>query len=63
MLGNERRVSGLKQYMEIFRREILNTTRNPRAFKSTIFNSIFIGLLNLSLYFKVGQLDHNDYNI
>jgi len=43
------------QFREIFMRNLTYMLRNPRTLNAAFFNSVFIALLILALFYKVGD--------
>eukprot|EP00347_Sterkiella_histriomuscorum_P018132 403346668 len=56
IIQEKRSVSTWVQFRELFKRNLKYLLRNPRTLNATLFNSIFIGLLVLAIYFKVGDM-------
>jgi hypothetical protein len=53
----------MTQFKAIFVRNTMYLLRNPRSLNGILFSGSFAALLNLSLYYKVGdwsQVDPND---
>ncbi|CDW81306.1 abc transporter family protein [Stylonychia lemnae] len=60
IIQEQRTVTPWVQFREIFKRNLVYMLRNPRTLNAAFFNAIFIGLLTLALYYKVGDLDTYD---
>lgn len=57
MISAERSVSGLKQFIELFKRNMTYLFRNPAIIRMTFFNTIFVALLVLALFWRVCDVD------
>jgi hypothetical protein len=56
-IGKDRQTTTGAAFMAIFNRNIDYILKNPRTLRGIIFNSVFIGLLVLALYWKACNFD------
>lgn len=54
-IQEKRTVTTWVQFREIFKRNLTYLLRNPRTLNAAFFNAIFVGLMVLSLFYKVGD--------
>ena len=59
-LAADRNVSSLTQFIELFKRNLQYLVRNPRGLKGVFFNGVFSGLLQLALYWHIGDAGQVD---
>ena len=57
MISTNRSVSCCKQFKELFKRNITYLFRNPITIRVTFVSTIFVGLLTMILFFKVGDVN------
>ena len=57
MIQADRSVSGFRQFVEIFKRNLTYLLRNPATIRMTFLNTTFVALLVLALFYKVGDVD------
>lgn len=60
MISADRSVSGWRQFMELFKRNVAYLLRNPVSIKMTFIHASFVSLLVLALYFHVANVDLGD---
>ena len=62
MISTNRSVSCCKQFKELFKRNITYLFRNPITIRVTFVSTIFVALLTMALFYKVGAVDlEKDY--
>ncbi len=60
IIQEQRSVTTWVQFREIFKRNMKYMLRNPKTLNAAFFNSIFIALLVLALFYKVGDYTRAD---
>ena len=60
MIQEGRSVTIWRQFSELFKRNFTYLMRNPSTVRMTFFNALFIALLVLALFFKVGDVSLQD---
>lgn len=62
MIANQRKKTFKEQFILIFKRTSVYIYRNPRTFYVLIIFSIFMALIESSIYGDVGELAFEPYN-
>ena len=57
MISADRSVGSWKQFVELFKRNMSYLFRNPAVIRMTFFNTVFVALLVLSLFWRVCDVD------
>ncbi len=57
MISADRSVDGWKQFSELFKRNMSYLFRNPAVIRMTFFNTVFVALLVLALFWKACDVD------
>lgn len=63
MISAERSVGGFKQFVELFKRNLTYSFRNPATIRMTIFNTVFVAVLVIALFWKVCKVDLTNDNL
>ena len=58
-ISKTRTVSAFSQYSMLFKRNWQYLLRNPRTLNAIFFNSVFVALLILALYWNIGHINNS----
>jgi len=57
MIGMSRKVGALTTFAALFNRNILYLLKNPKSLITIFFNAVFIGLLVLAVFWRIGNMN------